>query len=94
MAYMYILRSEKDNKWYIGYTSLDVFERYKRHINGEVKSTKFRRPLLLAYFEYYEKDKDAAKREWHLKHPKGYQEKLEIVQSLLSNRDSWPRKGL
>lgn len=36
-------------------------------------------PWKLVYMEKYQQKSDATKREWHLKHPKGYLEKLEIV---------------
>ncbi len=66
MYYVYILKSEKDKKIYIGYTS-NLKLRYKEHHNGEVKSTKNRRPLELIYYEAYKNKKDAQDRENYLK---------------------------
>ncbi len=51
MAYVYLLKSLKDLKNYIGSTP-DVFARFKLHENGKVESTKYRRPLkLIGYRE-------------------------------------------
>lgn len=48
--YTYVLLSLKDNKLYYGFTN-NLKLRIKQHSNGEVKSTKYRRPLELIYFE-------------------------------------------
>ncbi|MFH1522575.1 MAG: GIY-YIG nuclease family protein [Patescibacteria group bacterium] len=66
MYYLYLLRSLKDKKFYIGYTS-DLKIRYKQHNKGEVKSTKHRRPLALIYYEAYSSGRLAERRETNLK---------------------------
>ena len=48
--YVYVLFSEKDNKRYTGYTT-NLAQRLKSHNEGDVSSTKHRRPLHLIYFE-------------------------------------------
>ncbi len=48
--YTYVLLSQKDGNNYIGYTH-NLLLRFEQHQNGEVESTKFRRPLTLIYFE-------------------------------------------
>lgn len=48
--FTYVLESKLDGKKYIGCTS-DLEQRLKQHQNGEVASTKHRRPLKLIYFE-------------------------------------------
>ena len=48
--YVYILLSLKDGKKYTGYTKY-LPSRFEQHQNGEVKSTKHRRPFVLIYFE-------------------------------------------
>ena len=48
--YVYVLKSEKDKKLYTGYTK-NLKLRFEQHQNGEVDSTKYRRPLKLIYFE-------------------------------------------
>ena len=42
--FVYILKSLKDDKNYAGYTK-NLELRFEQHINGEVDSTKYRRPL-------------------------------------------------
>ena len=66
-TYVYILRSQKDNRWYSGCTS-DLRKRFKEHNNGEFKSwTKGRGPFELIYYEAYRHPKDAWAREKQLK---------------------------
>lgn len=50
--YLYILRSDKDNKLYIGKTK-NLIKRVRQHNCGNVKATKNRRPLTLIYYEAY-----------------------------------------
>ena len=66
MYYTYVLYSLKDNKFYTGYTS-DIEKRLLSHNNGEVVSTKNRRPLILIYFEACLDQEDALHREKYLK---------------------------
>ena len=66
MFYVYILFSNKDKLLYTGYTD-DLKSRYKAHINGFVKATKYRRPLKLIYYESYINELDARRRELYLK---------------------------
>ena len=66
MYYVYVLRSEKDEQFYVGY-SADLEQRMKQHQNGEVESTKNRRPLELVYYEACKSQKDALHREKYLK---------------------------
>jgi putative endonuclease len=66
MYFTYILYSKKDNKLYTGYTQ-DLELRIKQHEDGQVQSTKNRRPLELIYFEACLEQWDAIKREKYLK---------------------------
>ena len=66
MFYVYLLRSLKDGKLYIGFTS-DIKKRPDEHNSGKSRSTKSRRPFELIYFEAYKAKKDAQKREAMLK---------------------------
>ena len=52
MYYVYVLKSVKDNKHYIGSTE-DLKRRIEEHMRGEVESTKGRRPIILEYYEAY-----------------------------------------
>ncbi len=64
--YTYVLLSQKDNKFYTGYTS-DLKRRFEEHNKGLVASTKNRRPLVLVYFEACLNQQDATHREKYLK---------------------------
>ena len=64
--YTYILKSEIDNKFYTGYTK-NLKLRFKLHEDGEIDSTKRRRPLKLIYYEACLNQQDATHREKYLK---------------------------
>ncbi len=66
MYYMYILKSIKDDKLYIGSTN-DLRRRLSEHNNQEVKSTKSRVPFELRYYEAFYTEINARKRELSLK---------------------------
>ena len=66
MHYVYVLQSEKDKKYYTGYTK-NLKLRFEQHSKGLVISTKARRPLKLIYLEGCLSQKDATKREKYLK---------------------------
>jgi putative endonuclease len=66
MYYTYILKSEKDKRLYIGYTS-DLKKRFFQHNNGEVTATKNRRPLKLIYYQAFLSETDARREERYLK---------------------------
>ncbi|MHB8652751.1 MAG: GIY-YIG nuclease family protein [Terriglobia bacterium] len=68
--YVYILRSQKDGRFYVGWTH-DLKERLKMHNAGGVTSTKPRRPLDLIFYEAYLNQDDAKRRESYLKTSKG-----------------------
>lgn len=59
MPYVYILRSLKDQKKYIGST-INLEKRLRQHKNGEVISTKYRRPLKLIGCQYFITIQEAA----------------------------------
>ena len=71
MFFVYLLLSQKDQGFYIGYTT-NVKNRLREHQDGEVVSTKYRRPLELIYFEGYLDQRDALGREKFLKSGSGY----------------------
>ncbi len=70
MYFVYILRSAKDGNLYTGYTN-DIDRRFAEHTNGENRSTRWRRPLSLIYYEAYGSQDDAKSREYKLKHSLG-----------------------
>lgn len=71
MFYVYVLKSKKDGKLYIGFTS-DLRLRFQEHNNGKVKSTCYRRPLELIYYEAYKDEGIAKRREKQLKSGKAH----------------------
>ena len=68
--YVYILKSKKDNKHYIGSTS-DVNARIQYHNQGKQRSTKSRIPFELIYTEEYSTKTEAERREKEIKSYKG-----------------------
>src|SRR6478609_436161 len=69
--YAYILRSEKDLRYYYGSTE-DLQKRLSTHNKGEVKATKYRRPLTVHYYEIFETRSEAFRREHFFKSVDGY----------------------
>lgn len=84
MQYVYVLKSKKDNKLYIGYTK-DLKKRFSEHQSGKVASTKSRAPFELVYYESYKSGVDAKGREFQLKKGKRAYEQLKkrIVNCML-----------
>ncbi len=74
MWYVYILKSFKDKKLYIGSTG-DLKLRSDQQAKGLVFATKYRRPLRLIYYEAYSAEQSARQREKRLKYfGRAYQE--------------------
>lgn len=83
--YNYVLRSLKDNNLYIGFTK-NLDQRMEEHKNGQVGSTKFRRPFLLIYYEVSFDQESAIHREKYLKTTYGHR--------YLKNRLGDKQKGM
>ena len=66
MFYVYVLLSERDSEFYVGYTA-DLKKRLNLHKSGKVQSTKNRRPLRLVYYEAFLCREDGLHRERYLK---------------------------
>jgi putative endonuclease len=66
MYYVYVLRSQRDNKNYVGFTK-NLKLRFEQHNKGLVNSTKNRKPFKLIYYEACINQQDATKREKYLK---------------------------
>jgi putative endonuclease len=71
MYFSYILKSEKDGRFYYGSTQ-DIEERLIKHNKGDIKSTKNRRPLILHFIEQHETRSLAYQREMFYKSINGY----------------------
>lgn len=70
MFYVYIIRSEKNSKYYVGYTS-NIVNRLISHNKGNNRSTKIGRPWKLILSEEYKTRTEAWKRERQIKRYKG-----------------------
>lgn len=79
--YLYILKSLKDNKHYVG-ISADPENRLKQHNSGKTQSTKSRRPFILIYLERLNSRQEARSREKYLKSYEGSKEKLNIIENI------------
>ncbi len=66
MYYVYVLKSLKDGKLYIGHTK-NLKKRFYYHNNGFEKVTKNRRPFKVLYYEACNILQDAVDREKSLK---------------------------
>ncbi len=54
MASTYILKSQKNGKYYVGSTNRDVQERLEDHNSGRVAYTKNLRPWILVVNQWYD----------------------------------------
>ena len=81
---MYILQSEKADRYYIGSTS-DMEKRLKHHNGPEAKWTKRYQPLKVIYTEVYSTRGEAMRREKYLKSKEGIAEKLRILDAVKCN---------
>ena len=70
MYFVYVLQSEKDDKYYIGSCS-DIIKRLDYHNAGKQRSTKHRIPFKLIYTEQWPDKTSAIKREKQIKSYKG-----------------------
>ena len=81
MAFVYFIKSIGSNWVYIGSTE-DLEKRLKTHSNGNVRSTKSRRPYNLIYSEEYPTISSARQREKELK--KSRSKKDDILKKILA----------
>ena len=66
MHFIYILRSKKFNRLYIGYSD-NLVKRLEKHNGGLVKSTKPYKPWFVVYYEVYLAKGEALRWESNLK---------------------------
>lgn len=66
MYFVYLLESQSDHGWYIGFTN-DVDRRFLEHLDHKNVSTKNRGPFKLIYYEAYINKADALGRSKFLK---------------------------
>jgi putative endonuclease len=77
--YVYVLRSQKDERLYTGYTS-DIEKRLRDHNAGNTKSLRNRRPLKLVYYEEFNTKAEAIARERYFKTPEGGARKKKLIE--------------
>lgn len=71
MFTVYVLKSEKNSKRYVGYTGKEVHDRLREHNTGSNKYTRQNSPFVVMYTEQYEEKIDATRRERFLKSGQG-----------------------
>ena len=79
MWYVYVLRSQKNGRLYVGSTN-DIARRLAQHSSGKSKYTSNLRPLHLIYQETFKTRLEARRRELFFKSGKG----RELLKTLLS----------
>ncbi len=71
MHFVYILKSLRNGKRYVGYTSKDPNTRFIEHLSGTNTWTRQNKPLELVYHEAFDDSFSARKRERFLKSGQG-----------------------
>ncbi|HUO50099.1 MAG TPA: GIY-YIG nuclease family protein [Candidatus Paceibacterota bacterium] len=82
-CHVYMVRCS-DGSLYTGITN-DLEKRLAQHNGkkwGGAKYTSSRGPVELVYIEKYETRKEAAKREWEIKHTLSHQDKLQLISTV------------
>ena len=80
MYYVYVLKSLKNGRFYVGYTG-DLENRVKEHNRGKTKGNYFNGPFELFYSEGFENIEDARKRERYIKSQKSHK----YIESLVAD---------
>ncbi|MGE4358072.1 MAG: GIY-YIG nuclease family protein [Candidatus Omnitrophota bacterium] len=71
VCYIYVLRSLKNKKRYIGFTKRDPSIRLREHNNGSNIFTRGNRPFVLLYSEKFSSEQEVRRRERFLKTGQG-----------------------
>lgn len=83
MYYTYLLKSEKNGKWYTGSTG-DLRKRFKQHNDNRSTYTKNKGPWKLIYYEACLSEKDARAREKYIASGMGVRYLKNRLKSFLS----------
>jgi putative endonuclease len=81
MYFLYILKSKKNNRFYIGSTN-DLERRLQEHNSGKTKSLKYLRPLEMVFSKGFECETEARRMERKLKKFKN----REILEKIVSQQ--------
>ncbi|HBO98038.1 MAG TPA: endonuclease [Candidatus Omnitrophica bacterium] len=84
MFFVYVLQSQKDQRYYVGYTK-DIERRIKDHNRGKSKSVRNRGPFQLIYNEPFATRVDAVNREKQIKRYKGGEAFRKLIQQNTSD---------
>jgi putative endonuclease len=84
---MYIIYSERLNKYYVG-ACKDIKRRLYEHNIGHSKFTSLGIPWILVYYEHFENLKTAKKRETQIKKKKSRKVIEELIRSIPAGRAS------
>jgi len=71
MAWVYVLRSQRNSKRYIGYTLKEPLLRLQKHNSGTNKWTRENKPFIIIHKERYDNKTEAIRREKFLKTGQG-----------------------
>ena len=80
MFYVYILQSQKDSTFYIGFTT-NLENRLQKHNNSKSGYTSTKKPWVLVYSEAFETKKAALQREIFLKKQKNKEFYKKLISS-------------
>lgn len=87
MAYVYILKSLVNNRYYIGSTN-DIEKRFREHNSGISKYTRLTKPFKIAFVQEYNTIQKARKIELKLKRFKNKKIIDKIVEEKIIKMDS------
>ena len=79
MNYVYILYSEKLNRYYVGFTTILVEERLKKHLSNHSGYTSRTKDWEIVYTEEYLMKEEATKREKEIKNWKSSLKIKELI---------------
>ena len=87
-GYLYILKSIKNNRYYIG-SSTDWERRFKEHNDGKSPYTRTTRPWMIVYLKEYEIIDEARREELRLKKMKS----RKIIEELIDSNSAHSSAG-
>ncbi len=82
MFFVYILNSNNLNQFYIGYTSMILEDRLRRHLSSHKGFTARTKDWKIVYFETFENKTDAILREQEIKNWKSKKRIIELIARL------------
>ena len=91
MYFVYVLLSEKDKNFYIGFSE-NIDQRLDDHNAGKNISTRERRPFRLVYYEGHTSKADALRREKYFKSSKGKTTLKQILKDALADNGAFCTK--